>query len=350
LQADDTGGVSEETTQESDVAAGSEQRLVSGNLARPVTRQAPAYPPSALEKGYEGWVLLSYVVMPDGSCADILIEDASNPIFEEPARKAVEKWEYAPATRDGEPIEQAYTRVLVSFLLVQPPALPRRRFGRTTRAINRQLDARDFDAARSAIRDLSLSFELNVRERSYLYLLEAELERLDGSPERQLASLRRATIDGGRFLEPATYGKALIDLFVLEVERQEIAAALATYRSLDSTGIKVPEWVSEAESRVRGQLATASSLKRRGRIATTREIESGEQPVVWSHEPFLREVGFGDIEGELSRVEFRCEQMRAIDEPTEERAWRLPTGWGRCTIFVTGAPGSSFELIEYRAE
>ena len=94
--------------------------LEQGARATPLERVKPRYPRALLDRGYEGWVSVSYVVKADGSTADILIEDGSGPQFEESVLDAVKQWRFEPATFAGKPVDQAYTSVAVVFALESP--------------------------------------------------------------------------------------------------------------------------------------------------------------------------------------------------------------------------------------
>ena len=50
--------------------------------AEVIKRIPPKYPRLDAHSGKEGWVQLSFVVKPDGSTSNMIIEDSSNKIFE----------------------------------------------------------------------------------------------------------------------------------------------------------------------------------------------------------------------------------------------------------------------------
>jgi TonB family protein len=65
------------------------------------------YPESALERGTEGWVDLTFTVRADGSVANVSVAAAEPAgIFEQAAMSAVRRWRYQPVTRDGRPVDQ----------------------------------------------------------------------------------------------------------------------------------------------------------------------------------------------------------------------------------------------------
>jgi TonB family protein len=80
--------------------------LESGTDVRPIHRLNPRYPQPEADAGVEGWVVVSYVVKPDGTVGETIIEDSSGrKTFEKETLKSMKDWRYEPATMNGEPIE-----------------------------------------------------------------------------------------------------------------------------------------------------------------------------------------------------------------------------------------------------
>jgi TonB family protein len=74
---------------------------------------APEFPPSALERGIEGWVEIEFVVAPDGHTEDIGVLDASHKqTFHQEAIAAVGGWRFEPFVFMDQPIpKRAYARL-----------------------------------------------------------------------------------------------------------------------------------------------------------------------------------------------------------------------------------------------
>jgi len=65
----------------------------------------PAWPESAA--GAEGWVRLTFTLLPDGTVADIEVKEAHpEGVFEDSAVEALRQWKYQPVERDGKKIAQ----------------------------------------------------------------------------------------------------------------------------------------------------------------------------------------------------------------------------------------------------
>jgi protein TonB len=76
-----------------------------------------AYPSTARENKVEGWVELAFTIQPDGSTANIEVQNASPAgVFEESAIAALAQWRYEPVICDGQPVRQrAMIRVRFSL-------------------------------------------------------------------------------------------------------------------------------------------------------------------------------------------------------------------------------------------
>ena len=70
----------------------------------PLVRVPPDYPPRALSKKIEGYVLLRFTVTETGAVEDPEVLRASpEGLFEHAAKRAVLRWKYQPQIRDGRP-------------------------------------------------------------------------------------------------------------------------------------------------------------------------------------------------------------------------------------------------------
>ena len=84
-----------------DSGGGKENRSI-----RPVAMDAPEYPRDALRRGQEGYVVVEFTVQTDGSTADIkVVESEPRNAFDREAIRAVSRWKFEPALRDGRPVE-----------------------------------------------------------------------------------------------------------------------------------------------------------------------------------------------------------------------------------------------------
>jgi TonB family protein len=91
---------------------------VGGEVTAPELRVQvdPEYPEKARVQRLQGAVLLSIEVWPDGRAHNVRVERGLGLGLDERAVQAVQKWEFAPGTKDGEPV-RVICRVEVVFQL-----------------------------------------------------------------------------------------------------------------------------------------------------------------------------------------------------------------------------------------
>jgi periplasmic protein TonB len=80
----------------------------------PIAQPSPIYPPEAQRNRIEGEVTVEFVVRPDGTVDRVLVTRSTNPIFEEPALRAVRRWRFNPGEKDGRPVS-ARMRITIPF-------------------------------------------------------------------------------------------------------------------------------------------------------------------------------------------------------------------------------------------
>jgi len=84
----------------------------------PIVKVAPMYPARAQSQGIEGWVLVKFTVTEAGTVTDPVVLEAQPPgVFDEAAKKAVQKFKYKPRVQDGKPIAVPNVQHLIRFEL-----------------------------------------------------------------------------------------------------------------------------------------------------------------------------------------------------------------------------------------
>jgi TonB family protein len=79
----------------------------------PTRRVAPAYPRGARLRGVEGWVVLDYRIDAGGRVTDVAIREARPAgAFDLAARRALERWRYAPGASPSVTFTQRFDFVL----------------------------------------------------------------------------------------------------------------------------------------------------------------------------------------------------------------------------------------------
>ena len=84
----------------------------------PIVKVLPVYPSRASTKGIEGFVVLEFMVTKYGTTQDIAVIKAEpSGYFERSAIKAASKFKYKPKVINGEPVDVAGVRNLITFKL-----------------------------------------------------------------------------------------------------------------------------------------------------------------------------------------------------------------------------------------
>ena len=88
-------------------------------MTTPYYRINPKYPRAALIEGLEGWVTLKIDVNEEGSVENVrVIGGERRNLFQDEARRAVEKWKYKPFLGpNGKPVKKANREIRVDFKL-----------------------------------------------------------------------------------------------------------------------------------------------------------------------------------------------------------------------------------------
>ena len=153
----------------------SQDQLV-GTFARPIDRKPAVYPRRAQQRGQEGWVDVSYVVQPDGTVTDPIVDDSSGiREFENAAIKAVKQWKFEPATVNGKPVEQCHTRTRLTFAFDDHQLVATRNFIRRLKRAQKQIEEGDLEAANSSIDETMERGEWTLYEYARLWFLKAQV-------------------------------------------------------------------------------------------------------------------------------------------------------------------------------
>jgi protein TonB len=84
--------------------------------ATPILRVPPIYPPRALERGIEGWVLVEFTISPTGAVKDpVIVDSEPSSIFHRAALRSIRKWKYRPKVVDGVSVERPGIRTRLTF-------------------------------------------------------------------------------------------------------------------------------------------------------------------------------------------------------------------------------------------
>jgi periplasmic protein TonB len=93
------------------MTAGSDRDIV------PLVRINPDYPPRALSRGLQGWVVVQFTITATGTVKDPKVVNSSNEIFNDAALKAIARWRYNPKVEEGVAVERVGVQTKLVFQL-----------------------------------------------------------------------------------------------------------------------------------------------------------------------------------------------------------------------------------------
>lgn len=196
-----------------------------------VEQPIPDFPKSELMRGREGWVLLSYDVLSDGSVSDTVVEASSgSDAFNKAATEAVSRWRYLPG-------EAQTDKVLLHFVYERKSNFVSKKFFARDRKIHAAIDKGKLDDAQERIDDMRRKDDLTAVELAYTYITEGRIYGARGDKEGQLAMFRRAMINDGHWLSRNDYLKLLRATVILELQLEDYSSALRDYGILTETDV-----------------------------------------------------------------------------------------------------------------
>ncbi len=83
----------------------------------PLVRINPDYPPRALSRGLQGWVIVQFTISATGTVKDQKVVDSSNEVFNDAALKAIARWRYNPKVEEGVAVERKGVQTKLVFQL-----------------------------------------------------------------------------------------------------------------------------------------------------------------------------------------------------------------------------------------
>jgi periplasmic protein TonB len=97
------------------MSAGSDRDII------PLVRINPDYPPRALSRGIEGYVIVQFTITATGMVRDVIVVDAKpKGLFDDAAVRAVGRWRYNPKVVEGVAVERVGVQTMITFQLEDP--------------------------------------------------------------------------------------------------------------------------------------------------------------------------------------------------------------------------------------
>jgi len=319
--------------------------------AEPILRAEPEYRSDLLGNtatyAPEGFALLRYTVGTDGRTHDII------PIFRighhriaEQAMETIKTWTFTPATRNGKPVAQMLTyriylrpdlsKIGTTYSLspfnpfYQPPPV-------NLVEVDRLMAEGKRDEARALLK------EGMVRPHPSDYQSHSLLDRL-----LRLATERGDYLEARQYSVMATVANNLPSRYFglvfwtarmsADLALGELADASFSFQRLRAYGVD-----AGAEERFREAFAKADAAPE---LLVRATIPSDNQAPVYWHALHRKTFKFAEGAGALDKFSLMCDHNMMEGQVSFTSQWRLPATWRNCILFVSGAPGATFGVIE----
>lgn len=306
--------------------------------AEAVARKHPNYPKNAAKEGKEGWVQLSFVVEPDGTTSNIIIEDSSNKAFERNALKSVRGWLYTPATMNGKAIQQCRNRVQIDFKLSGIHKGASKKFVKHYKLANRYLEESNIDEAQKVIAKIKEKGRWNAYEDMYYAILNSLIAEQRKDTEAELNAIK--SVLRHRELQKETqYAAFAARAFSLAIERQLYGDAKSIFENLKTHYFDNPNVakLTPYYEQITAYLASEKPLVINAAIGN-RDF--------WRYQ--LERSGFviDNVEGNLTNLEVRCDNHHSQFLVEAGNKWQIPESWGTCSVYVFGDADATFTFAD----
>ncbi|MFH6952436.1 energy transducer TonB [Pseudoalteromonas sp. XMcav1-K] len=310
--------------------------------AEAIKRVPPKYPINAARDGKEGWVQLSFVVEPDGSTSNVIVEDSSNEAFEKYALRSIKKWKYSPATKDGKPIQQCRNQVQLDFKLSNVPKGASKWFFRQYRSAMDFLEENKVAEAEEIAKKIEEKGRWNAYEDMYYSILTSLIAEKNTNPKAELAAIKKV-LSYNDLQKEAQYSSLAARAFSLAVELQEYGDARSIFTTLKR---HYPENEKLAMLTPYYNQVTAY-LKSDKPIIINAQISKRD---FWSYQLERSAFIIDNVEGNLTNLEVRCDNHHSQFLVESGNKWQIPESWGSCSVYVFGDSNAKFTLADVHGE
>jgi len=346
--------------------------------ATPIKRFPPKYPINEARAGRDGWVVVSYIVEPDGSTSNMLIESSSGSKgFEKEARRAIKRWKFQPAIENGEAIQQCKNTVQLDYIMHREQDGVSKKFLRLFNKAHESLKQEETENSREVFEKIKNWKQYTHLESFYKYSILAKYQGKLKNKEKQLSYINQAL----RFSGIADFFKKLKNETTISANgimlkagtnREEQISKIETDAAMKKDKLFFPilhqklrleiefNAVSDALDSINSLLLLSSSKPYHSSYIKQKQIlESfinGDKQLIttahifendfWHYKLLRNQFSFTDIVGKLTKVDLRCSNKRHVYTINESSTWKIPKRWKDCSIYVYGEDNASFTLIE----
>lgn len=308
----------------------------------PISLKKPRYPRNAREQSIEGWVVVNFMVDPEGNTYEVEATGfGGHRSFVKSAIRAAKQYQYQPARADGEPIHAA-AAVMIKFAIEGIDRGAHRSFVQRYRNFTRAV-ARNDDTAIQKHFGLLESFKTKrLYEMAFLDLARATYAQHADQQGIAMIHLANAvhweekfTIFGNK-----EHQRLLRNLFWLQTGNGHLAEALETWSMIE----KEPD-DPESQAKYETVVQQIIDLKESGKPFSS-------QATIQSHYNYRRKLmaqafSLTNIDGALSEGKLYCDKgyLGILVEP--QMRYDIRSDYQNCRLVIIGDPGTTFTITEY---
>ncbi|WP_286262566.1 energy transducer TonB [Thalassotalea atypica] len=334
--------------------------------AKALKRVPPKYPVEYAKQGAEGWVIVSYVVEPDGNTSNVLIERSSGrKRFEKEALRAIKDWKYNPALENGEPVQQCRNNVRLDFRMKKERAGVSRKFLSLYKKFVSALNEKDAERIEKLAPQMK-SYKIFVANESFFkFTSMADYYEYKGDIEKQYSNLGLAVHSGvdakfyRKLSDKTSKGDSepqeawstkernkaqqirtvLHRKLMIELDKGSVSHALNTVNKLLAVSP-----TKEIGSIYQRQKESLDNFIASEHVLSTKATVNNNG--IWQHQLLRSDFSFTEIQGKLDSVDVRCQNKRHVFSINEQTQWKIPENWKTCHLYVKGKEGTEFSLLE----
>jgi TonB family protein len=330
-----------ENTQSNDQTEPTQTQLELFTGPKPIDLKPPRYPRTEQRLGKEGWVQVNFMISPEGKPYEIVVTDSTGiEAFEKAAVRTVKDWTFEQALMDGVPIDAGSIH-RISFELTGPGNVgARKSFIRAVRKLSKSISDEDQESSEAALTGLEPQ---NLYEDAYLNIAWFNYFKKWGTERQQLGALRRgiAYKSNAQYLPKDLYVSSLLSMFVLEINAQDFARALATWEMLEAQELDEKKMTS-LQSAVDDILVLKGddrSYDVPGRIGANSS---------WWYRLLKNSFSVIVTSGAVAEIKLRCDRKYVFFRYEPDIQYRISDNYGSCGIELVGDPGTTFSLVQSR--
>ena len=313
-----------------------------------IQHDAPEYPSRALKKGVEGWVVLRFTIMEDGTTADIEVLAASvEYLFDQAAIDAASGWTYKPATRDGKPVPEYNKQSRIHFYINGFNDTVSRAFQYQYRKAVKAIKGGDFETARSLIDGMDKSEKRLYSEVCYLDVLNEFYYRAKGDNEAALWYVERALVVASEVVSEETYIDLLKEAVIQNAIAKNYQTSLERFATLQEVdGDLTPDdQIYAFAEKVRQILNEDRFIVNNGELTVCKKCD---KPVpIWWRDLNRNRFSIDQVVGEIRDIKVTCSNGTVSVDYQPDIVWTVNKNWGACYVRVYGDEGTTFRLIEH---